>query len=117
MTKIDFSFTGFKITNQPNGTHYLILFVSNDSAASIIYPILAIDATINVTYKEVNHYFDLFITLSHSDVFLEINVNIDENTKALARAIDNKLLTELLISYPSKGENHIWETSIQLLHS
>lgn len=104
MQKIDFPFNGFKLTNQPNGTHNLILFVRNDVAASQIHPIIYGASKIILRYSATADYFDLFIDIKDNDTFFELNYHQDEATKAMAYAIDTNTLTEIWIAYENEGK-------------
>lgn len=114
MNKINFTFKGFQITDQQNGTYHLILVVSNDMAASIIYPIISTSLKVGLRHYLSNEHFDLFINLYDLDSYYEINPNVTSATEFLAKAIDNKLIPELWIGYGNIEKPSIYGTAISL---
>jgi len=114
MQKIPFTFRGFKVTYQPNGTNHLIVIVPNDVAASIIYPQLSISAGVSINYNEASGYFDLFVTMNDSEGFFELNFPVSDETKTLATFINRNLVTNIWIGYYRKESLIPYGAAIEL---
>jgi hypothetical protein len=78
MEKLNFTFKGFRLTNQNNNTHHLILVVANDISASVIYPEIATSTNLSISYIKQNEYIDLYINLNDSKRFFELNFDAND---------------------------------------
>ena len=101
MEEINYNIKGIQVTDQPNGTHHLILIAVNDAHASAIY--LGLGNEVIIGYSNADGLMHIQFELIDTQKFFRLQI-IDKAKAVLwMDYIDAKTITDLWVGYHDKN--------------